>query len=127
MKNIKLLFLITLLLNYSCNDAKDIVKISKQNKQNFINEGEWFSDLDSMSGISVRNNKIAFFKNFKFSSDDIYEFEIIDSFHVINKNEKKIGEFLFLKGYDDSLVYRIMDLSDKNLKLKIDEAEKNLF
>ncbi|WP_409416739.1 hypothetical protein [Flavobacterium sp. PS2] len=124
MKNI-FLFLVICCIIYSCNEP--IVKYSKLNKQKTIEQGEWISNLDSLSGISIRENKIAFFKNMEFTSDDIYEYQIIDSIHQSNGRDIKVGEFLMMKDFKDTICYQIINKNDSSLTLKTDKNKSEIF
>lgn len=104
-----------------------VIKYSKQNKQKTITKGEWISNLDSLSGISIRENKIAFFKNMEFTSDDIYEYLIIDSIYKNGKCENKIGEFLMMKDLSDTIYYQIINKDDSSLTLKINKTKTETF
>jgi len=127
MKNIKKYLIINALgLNaiilLSCNlkDSKPI-KFSKPNEQELLKAGEWISNRDSMYGISIRENKMAFFKNMKFSSEDIYEYELIDSIYKFSDREDKVGEYILSKDFTDTNYYQIIHKSDNNLTLKVNE------
>ncbi len=108
-------------------ENEPVIKYSKQNKQKTITKGEWVSNLDSLSGISIRENKIAFFKNMEFTSDDIYEYLIIDSIYKNKKSENKVGEFLMMKDLSDTIYYQIINKSDSSLTLKINKTKTETF
>ena len=110
------LFLAILIVTQSCNEIKTI-KYSKRNGNQILKKGEWLSSSDSLAGISIRGNKIAFFKKMVFNSEDIYEFFIVDSIHKNDNSEKKIGMFLLVVKNKDSTKYKILKRSDKLLVL----------
>ena len=56
-------------------ENEPVIKYSKFNKQQKLQKGDWISNIDTLSGINIRENKIAFFKNMEFISDDIYEYK----------------------------------------------------
>lgn len=109
------------------NTDEPIIKLSKLNKQQELQKGEWISNLDSLSGISIRENKIAFFKNMEFTSDDIYEYLIVDSIYKDKKSENKVGEFLMMKDLSDTIYYQIMNKNDSSLTLKINKTKTETF
>ena len=101
------------------------IKYAKPNKNQVLIEGEWFDIKDSTSGISVREDKLAMITNMQFSSDNIYKYSIIDSLKKVDNIETKIGEYLFLKSIDDSIIkYKIVSNKDSILSLKIDKKIK---
>jgi hypothetical protein len=95
------------------------VKLSKLNKEQNIKPGEWFDTKDSLSGISVREDKMAFFKKMQFSGDDICHYSIIDSIKKAEQKEIKFGEYLLLKGYTDTIQYEIIKRNDSFFSLKM--------
>ncbi len=109
------------------NTDEPIIKLSKQNKQQELQKGEWISNLDSLSGISIRENKIAFFKNMEFTSDDIYEYKILDSVYKSKKIENKVGEYLMMKDFSDTIYYQIIKKSDSSITLKINKTKTETF
>ncbi|AWG24974.1 hypothetical protein FK004_06890 [Flavobacterium kingsejongi] len=104
-----------------------VIKYSKLNKQKIIQKGEWISSEDTLSGISIRGNKIAFFKNMEFTSDDIYEYLIIDSIYKHKKDQKKVGEFLMMKDFSDTIYYQIIRKNDSNFVLKNNRNKQETF
>lgn len=104
-----------------------IAKYSRLNAQKKLENGEWISNLDSLSGISIRENKLAFFKNMEFKSDDIYEYEIIDSIYKNKNSENRIGEFLMLNGFSDTIYYQIVKKNDTSLTLIINKNKTEIF
>lgn len=96
----------------SCNEIKTI-KYRKISDYQILKKGEWLSSSDSLAGISVRGNKIAFFKKMVFNSEDICEFLIMDSIHKNNNTENKIGVFLFVFKNKDTTTYKILKRSEK--------------
>src|SRR6476661_7963205 len=86
------------ILSISCNQK--IEKLSKLNVNQNLREGEWLDSSDTLNGISVRKNKMAFFKNMTFSSHDIFQYVIIDSIYKDQKTKRKIGEYLIVQNQD---------------------------
>jgi hypothetical protein len=113
----KIIFFLTLAI--LLNSCIQEVKFSKLNKEQLLQPGEWFDVKDSLSGISIREDKMAFIKTMKFSSDDICHYSIIDSVKKAGQNETIIGEYLILKGYTDTIQYEITKREDSVLSLKI--------
>ncbi|SHF83945.1 hypothetical protein SAMN05443549_101530 [Flavobacterium fluvii] len=116
MKKITLNLIIILLLQ-SCNENKTI-KYLKLNDNQTLKKGEWLSSTDSLAGISIRENKIAFFKKMVFNSEDICGFSIIDSIHKNDNSEKKIGMFLLVVKNKDTTKYKILKRSEKLLVIE---------
>lgn len=100
-------------------NKEKIIKFSRLKKNEVFLKGEWISNLDSSSGISVRKNKLAFFKNMTFESKDIYKYEILDSFHKTLKKEIFIGEFLKIMDYSDTVYHQIIKRNDSIIMLKM--------
>lgn len=101
-------------LTVGCN--KRVEKLTKLNINQDL-EGEWLDSSDTVNGISVRGDKIAFFKNGKFSISEMNEYQIIDSIYKTEDSEKKIGEYLLIKDYPDSLLYKIIKRDKKSILL----------
>ncbi|WGK95148.1 MULTISPECIES: hypothetical protein [Flavobacterium] len=104
-----------------------VTKFTKLNKRQKLQRGEWISNTDSLSGISIRENKIAFFKNMKFTSEDIYEYKIFDSIYKNNKSENKVGEYLVIKDFSDTIYYQIIKKNDTSITLKLNETKTETF
>lgn len=115
MKKVIILSLLAI-ISISCYQE---VKLSKLNNEQNIKPGEWFDTKDSLSGISVREDKIAFFKKMEFSDDDICHYSIIDSIKKTRQKETKIGEYLLLKGYTDTIQFKIIKRNDSFFSLEI--------
>jgi len=82
-----------------------------------LNNGEWISELDSTSGISVRMDYLSFYENNKFTSDSVYEYRIVDSIADFGSDQKRIGRYLFRMGAFDSLYTEIHSINDSILTL----------
>lgn len=109
----------------SCNKKKpQPIKLAKINTQKLLIPGEWLSDKDSLSGISIRENKMAFFKNMEFKSEDIYEYELIDSIYKFSDSEDIVGEYILAKDYKDTIYYQIISKSENSLILKVNKQPK---
>ncbi|OOV16108.1 hypothetical protein [Flavobacterium sp. LM4] len=74
---IKFTLLTTIFLLASCEEK--VQKISKLSSNQSLGNGEWLDSSDTLNGISIRGNRIAFFKNMEFSGDQVREYYIIDS------------------------------------------------
>jgi hypothetical protein len=62
----------------------------------------------------------------QFSSENIYKYSIIDSLKKSENIESKIGEYLFLKSIDSTIInYQIISNKDSILSLKIDKKIKS--
>lgn len=119
-QRMKKIIILTLLTTISFSCTKE-VKLSKLNKEQNIKPGEWFDTKDSLSGISVREDKIAFFKKMQFSDDNICHYSIIDSIRKTGQKETKIGQYLLLKGYTDTVQYEIIKRNDSFISLKMNK------
>jgi len=121
----KYLILATLemtLILIGCNTKeKQPIKLSRINAQKLLIPGEWINEKDSMFGISVRENKLAFYKNMEFSSEDIFEYELIDSIYKFSNKEDNVGEYILAKDFKDTIYYQIIRKSDKSLTLKVNK------
>ena len=117
----KLLYFLILIFFSNC-DKKNILK-AELNSQQLIPQGEWISDSDSLSGISIRENKIAFFKNMKFESDDIYKYKIVDSVEYENETKKILSTYLITYDNVDTIKYKIDTRKSSIIKLNL-EANK---
>ena len=66
------IFILLSLLFLSCKE--EILKFSKINSNQNLGNGEWLDSSDTLNGISIRENKIAFFKKMEFNSEDILKY-----------------------------------------------------
>lgn len=118
MKKYLILIAITIFL-IGCNKREPKpLKAAKPNAQKLLKPGEWISEIDSMSGISIREDRLAFFKDMKFTSDKVYEYELIDSLYISSNTENKVGEYLTIHKPKDTLRYKIISKSENSLTLK---------
>ncbi len=98
-----------------------ILKYSTLNKNQIILAGEWYSTKDSASGISVRDDKLAFFKNFVFNDSDIYKYSIIDSIYEEGNHKNIKGQYLMMVGISNDTIYKkIISRNNNVLTLEID-------
>ena len=101
------------------------IKYSQLNNQNTFLSGEWYDIKASTSGISVRGNKMAFFKNSQFNSENVYEYKLIDSIYECDNVKNKIGEYIMLSQiFKDTIYKKITDKNDSILTLEIDRKNK---
>ncbi len=115
---------ICIILN-SCKKIKpQPIKLVKLNTQKLLMPGDWLSDKDSLSGISIRENKMAFFKNMEFKSEDIYEYKLIDSIYKFSDSENIVGEYILAKDFKDTIYYQIISKSKYSLVLKVNKQVK---
>jgi len=90
-----------------------------------LTEGEYYSELNSEDGISIRENKISFFENMNFNSEDIYQYVIIDSILTEGNVESKIGTYLKRTDHKDTLYTKCEKILDSTIILnRNDKAEK---
>lgn len=123
-KNLPLIFAILILL-ISCNQK---ISFSEElNENSSLHSGEWFSTLDTLSGLSIRKNKIAFFKNNKFASGDVCDYLIVDS--ISSKGHEKIilNTYLKLNCYTDTIYHKIENRNDSILTLNFQGKRDETF
>lgn len=119
-----IIFSIFIIKNYFYETTKTL-KFARLSTQKTFLSGEWYDVNDSTSGISVRENKIAFFKNSQFNSENIYEYKLIDSIYECDNVKNKIGEFIMLSQiYKDTIYKKIAAKNDSILTLEIDSKNK---
>jgi hypothetical protein len=116
MKKIALQLIIISVFFISCE--KETVKFSKLSSNQNLGRGEWLDSSDTLNGISIRENKIAFFKKMQFNSHQVFQYHIVDSIYKKGENEKKVGEFLFVEKNSDTLIYRIVKRDKKAILLQ---------
>jgi hypothetical protein len=108
---------------------KENLKLIKYSriKSQLLKKGEWISNSDSLSGISVRADKLAFFEKGTFESEDICRYEIIDSIYKTSKDENIVGEYLKLKDFKDTIYYQIIKSNDTSITLQIKKNNVRTF
>ena len=121
MQKFTLLLIIISLLAISCE--KEIVKFSKLSENQKLDPGEWLDSSDTLNGISIRENYIAFFEKMMFNSEQISNYHLKDSIYKKNESEIKVGEYLFVEKNSDTLIYKIIK-KDKNTIL-LEDSNKN--
>lgn len=90
-----------------------------------LTEGEYYSELNSEDGISIRENKISFFENMNFNSENIYQYVIVDSMLTEGNVESKIGTYLKRTDHKDTLYTKCEKILDSTIILnRNDKAEK---
>nr|WP_315206908.1 hypothetical protein [uncultured Flavobacterium sp.] len=109
-----------LLIFFSNCDKKKTIK-AELNASQLIPKGEWISNSDSLSGISVREDKIAFFKNMEFKSEDIYKYKIVDSVEYDNETKKILSTYLITYDNTDTIKYKIDARKSSMITLRIKE------
>ncbi len=117
MKN--LLCLIVIIFFSNC-DRKKTLKV-ELNASQLIPKGEWISNSDSLSGISIREDKIAFFKNMEFKSEDIYKYKIVDSVEYENETKKILSTYLVTYNDADTIKYKINVRKNSMITLRLKE------
>lgn len=114
-----------LIIFSNCDKKKTIT--AELNASQFIPKGEWISNSDSLSGISIREDKIAFFKNMKFNSEDIYKYKIIDSVLYENETKKILSTYLVTYDYADTIKYKIDGRKSSMITLRLKENKIETF
>lgn len=122
----KISLLVLILLIFSnCEKKKNFT--TQLNKSQYIAQGDWISTSDSLSGISIRANYIAFFKNWEFNSDDIYNYKIIDSVEVGKSTKRTLSTYLIMYTNIDTVKYQILNQNNSTITLKLKENEIELY
>lgn len=115
----KLFYLMILILLSNCENKKTLKK--ELNASQLIPNGEWISNSDSLSGISVREDKIAFFKNMEFKSENIYKYKIVDSVEYDNETKKILSTYLVTYDNTDTIKYKINSRKNSMITLRLKE------
>ncbi len=103
-----------------------ILKYSTLNKNQIILAGEWYNTKDSTAGISFRDDKLAFFKNFVFNDNEIYKYSIIDSIYEEGNYKNIKGQYLMMLGISNDTIYKkIIKRNNNVLTLKIDSENQS--
>ena len=80
--------------------------------------GEWINQENSLNGISIRKDRLAFYENNKFAADSVYKFSVVDSISIVGKSESKIGTYIKRMNPTDTLYSKIIEFTDSTLTLK---------
>jgi hypothetical protein len=121
----KLTFLMILMIFSNC-DKNKFLKVELNTSQ-LIPKGEWISNSDSLSGISIRENKIAFFKNMQFNSEDIYKYKIIDSVEYQNETKRILSTYLVTYDNADTIRYKIDARKNSMITLRLRDNKIETF
>jgi hypothetical protein len=113
--NIKFILLVISFLLISCETK--VQKTSKLSLNQMLGNGEWLDSSDTLNGISIRGNRIAFFTNMKFTSSQVREYTIIDSICKNQEHNHSIGEYIVAKGEIDTIVFKIEKRNKKSIVL----------
>ena len=116
----KILLCLIILIFFSNRDRKKTIKVELSASQ-LIPKGEWISNSDSQSGISIREDKIAFFKNMEFKSEDIYKYKIVDSVEYENETKKILSTYLVTYDDADTIKYKINARKSSVITLRLKE------
>ena len=117
---VKNLLCLIILIFFSNCDRKKTIKVELSASQ-LIPKGEWISNSDSLSGISIREDKIAFFKNMEFKSEDIYKYKIVDSVEYENETKKILSTYLVTYDDADTIKYKINARKSSVITLRLKE------
>ncbi len=121
-------YFITLLIPFAFNSCDDkIIKTSTLSPNQFLERGEWLDSSDTVNGMSIRNNKIAFFRKMNFNADQIREYYIIDSIYSEGETETKKEEYLFITTVPDTLKYHILKRNAKIVVLEDAKGNKHTY
>lgn len=121
----KVIPFIICILMFSCNEP--IRKFSRKSPNGILQKGEWLDISDTINGISVRKNLIAYFENMQFTSDDLNEYKIVDSIYRQGKKETVQGEYLIVTNPEDSLIFKILKRDKKIIILEDSNGEQKKF
>ena len=116
----KILLCLIILIFFSNCDRKKTIKV-ELNALQLIPKGEWISNSDSLSGISIGEDKIAFFKNMEFKSEDIYKYKIVDSVEYENETKKILSTYLVTYDDADTIKYKINARKSSVITLRLKE------
>jgi hypothetical protein len=94
-----------------------VQKTYRLSSNQLLGNGEWLDSSDTLNGISIRGNRIAFFKNMEFTSDQMREYYIIDSIYKNQEHNRIIGEYMIAKGEQDTVVLKIEKRNKKNIMM----------
>ena len=121
-KIIKTIIFTSLLISCQFNSTtyKEI-----ENQKEFEN-GEWISDKDSTNGITIRKDKLAFYKNDKFTSEMIYDYKVVDSISLTGDIKYRIGTYLKRMNHADTIYNKIVKYTDSTIIL-INNNEKQIY
>lgn len=97
----------------SCEEK--VQKTSRLSSNQLLGNGEWLDSSDTLSGISIRGNRIAFFKKMEFTSDQVREYYIIDSIYKNQEQNRIIGEYMIAKGEQVTIVLKIEKRNKKSI------------
>ncbi len=118
-------FVILLIIAISCNKPK-VLKAELNASQTFP-PGEWISKSDSLSGLSIREDKLAFFKNMQFSSENICKYKIFDSVEYTDEKKIILSSYLVTNCEHDTITYKIEIRNDSLIQLKLKESKSEVF
>jgi hypothetical protein len=118
------LFIICIII-FGCSNP--VNKFSRKSKDEFLQKGDWLDISDTVNGISVRNNLIAYFENMQFTSDEIDKYYIIDSVYEQSKKETVKGEYLIVTNPKDSLIFKIIKRDKKVIILEDSNGKQKVF
>ncbi len=107
---------ILILLLTSCKSEP--IKYSEIENPTEFEKGEWISNKDSLSGISIRKGMLVFFENMKAPGDSIYDYKVVDSVCIIGNKKDKIGTYIKKTNLRDTLYVEIVEFTDSTLTLK---------
>ena len=93
-------------------------KYAEINNSTEFKKGEWISNKDSLSGISIRKGMLAFFEDMQFVADSIYDYKVVDSISISGNLDNKIGTYLKRMNLSDTLYSEIKEITDSTLTLK---------
>ena len=115
-----------LTIGFSCQDKAIEKKLI--NNETILKNGKWISQKDSTSGINILDNKLAFYKDWKFTSNDIHQYQIVDSLFIIN-GIKTTKSYLVLEDiHENNFSYPIKKKANNTLSIFIEnEVEHYTF
>lgn len=111
---------IVILILISCKSEP--IKYSEIENSTEFKNGEWISNRDSLSGISIREGMLAFFENMKFPGDSIYNYKVVDSIRLTGNQKEKTGTYIKKMNLQDTIYVEIIEFTDSTLTLKINNG-----
>lgn len=115
----KRLFFLIIIISISVSCKKTEVIKMELNPNQIIPAGEWISFSDSLSGLSIRKDKIAFYKNNKFNGEDVCDYNIIDSLKSDGSKKITLSSYLKTINLNDTIYYKITNRDNFNISLTL--------
>ncbi|HEY0045238.1 MAG TPA: hypothetical protein VGB44_00845 [Flavobacterium sp.] len=110
-----IIFTFLILTAISCEKT---ITTAEPSRTQLLAPGEWKSSSDSLSGLSIRKDRMAFYINNKFNAEGIAQYSFVDSIEITGDKKFIKGTYLIAKGIDDKITYRIEDQNLYNISVE---------